>query len=219
MHFHLPKPLHGWREFVGEVGIIVIGVLLALGAENLVERWHWREQADISKDAFKGELGAAAGVAYERLVVQPCLQGRIRELSQLLADGTGAWKASPMAGTDKQYLNVMPIVYRAPSRLLPMDGWKNALSNETLNHLPAEQVRDLSALYYQIGDYDTLQKDEDKAAARLVPLAFNRVLDDRSRADLQASPCRSRPYQQPDGARSQPDHGSRARAPPEIPCI
>jgi len=23
MHFHLPKPLHGWREFAGEVGIIV----------------------------------------------------------------------------------------------------------------------------------------------------------------------------------------------------
>jgi hypothetical protein len=30
MHFHLPKPLHGWREFAGEVGIIVIGVLIAL---------------------------------------------------------------------------------------------------------------------------------------------------------------------------------------------
>ncbi len=28
MHFHLPKPLHGWREFVGEVGIIVVGVPL-----------------------------------------------------------------------------------------------------------------------------------------------------------------------------------------------
>lgn len=27
MDFHLPKPLHGWREFVGEVAIIVLGVL------------------------------------------------------------------------------------------------------------------------------------------------------------------------------------------------
>ena len=34
MHFHLPKPLHGWREFAGEVGIIVLGVLIALGAES-----------------------------------------------------------------------------------------------------------------------------------------------------------------------------------------
>jgi hypothetical protein len=30
MHVHLPKPLHGWRAFAGEVGIIVLGVLIAL---------------------------------------------------------------------------------------------------------------------------------------------------------------------------------------------
>ena len=27
MHFHLPKPLHGWRDFLKEVGIIVLGVI------------------------------------------------------------------------------------------------------------------------------------------------------------------------------------------------
>jgi hypothetical protein len=32
MQFHLPKPLRGWRAFVGEVGVIVLGVLVALGA-------------------------------------------------------------------------------------------------------------------------------------------------------------------------------------------
>ena len=37
MHFHLPKPLHGWREFAGEVGIIVLGVGIALSAEQIVE--------------------------------------------------------------------------------------------------------------------------------------------------------------------------------------
>ena len=30
MHVPLPKPLHGWREFAGEVGIIVLGVIIAL---------------------------------------------------------------------------------------------------------------------------------------------------------------------------------------------
>ena len=39
MHFHLPKPLHGWRAFAGEVGIIVLGVLIALGADQAVEDW------------------------------------------------------------------------------------------------------------------------------------------------------------------------------------
>lgn len=35
MHFHMPKPMHGWREFLGEVGIIVFGVLIALSAEQV----------------------------------------------------------------------------------------------------------------------------------------------------------------------------------------
>ena len=40
MHVHLPKPLHGWRAFVGEVGIIVLGVLIALGAGQIAESAH-----------------------------------------------------------------------------------------------------------------------------------------------------------------------------------
>ena len=50
MHFHLPKPLHGWREFIGEVGIIVVGVLVALTAEQLVEAAHWRSEARDFRD-------------------------------------------------------------------------------------------------------------------------------------------------------------------------
>ena len=34
MKLLVPKPLHGWRQFAGEVEIIVIGVLIALGAED-----------------------------------------------------------------------------------------------------------------------------------------------------------------------------------------
>ena len=45
MHIHLPKPIHGWREFVSEVGIIVVGILLALTAEQFVENWHWQKLA------------------------------------------------------------------------------------------------------------------------------------------------------------------------------
>ena len=31
------RPLHGWRAFFGEVGVVVLGVLLALGAQQLVQ--------------------------------------------------------------------------------------------------------------------------------------------------------------------------------------
>jgi hypothetical protein len=52
MHFHLPKPLHGWRAFAGEVGIIVIGVLIALSAEQFAEYLHNRAQVRHGEEAL-----------------------------------------------------------------------------------------------------------------------------------------------------------------------
>jgi hypothetical protein len=52
MHFHLPKPLHGWRAFAGEVGIIVIGVLIALSAERFAEYLHNRAQVRHGEEAL-----------------------------------------------------------------------------------------------------------------------------------------------------------------------
>jgi hypothetical protein len=56
MHFHVPKPLHGWRAFAGEVGIIVIGVLIALGAQQVVEDFHDRREVAELRSALRAEL-------------------------------------------------------------------------------------------------------------------------------------------------------------------
>jgi hypothetical protein len=54
MHFPLPKPLHGWRQFAGEVGVIVLGVLIALAAGQVVEWAHWRhQQHDVLERLFQ----------------------------------------------------------------------------------------------------------------------------------------------------------------------
>ena len=45
MDIHKPKPWHGVRELLKEVGTIVIGVLIAIGAEQGVEALHHRAQA------------------------------------------------------------------------------------------------------------------------------------------------------------------------------
>lgn len=53
MHIHLPKPLHGWRALVGEIGIIVVGVLIALSAEQFAEFMHNRGQVRQGEEALK----------------------------------------------------------------------------------------------------------------------------------------------------------------------
>jgi hypothetical protein len=84
MHFHLPKPLHGWREFLGEVGIIVIGVLIALSAEQIVEALHWRSEAREFRRAVDREAATNLGYyAFDQLQAK-CAEYRLDELQQML---------------------------------------------------------------------------------------------------------------------------------------
>lgn len=77
MHFHLPKPLHGWREFAGEVGIIVIGVLIALGAEQVVETIHWRHSVSQMREAMRSELVIDRTRVEVNLAQDGCINARL----------------------------------------------------------------------------------------------------------------------------------------------
>lgn len=44
MHVHIPKPIHGWKAFGTEIITIVIGILIALALEQVVEWLHWRDK-------------------------------------------------------------------------------------------------------------------------------------------------------------------------------
>jgi hypothetical protein len=80
MHVHLPKPLHGWRAFVGEVGIIVVGVLIALGAEQIVETLHWRSELAKFRDALNQEVALNLALYNYRVDQRQCLHRRIADL-------------------------------------------------------------------------------------------------------------------------------------------
>src|SRR3954469_17736141 len=83
MHIHLPKPLHGWREFVGEVGIIVIGVLIALGAEQVVEAMHWRSEVEAARQSLYDTVPGNLNAAKWRQQQQPCVDRRLAEIDQI----------------------------------------------------------------------------------------------------------------------------------------
>jgi hypothetical protein len=89
MYVHLPKPLHGWRALVGEVGIIVIGVLIALGAEQLVERLHWRHVLGDYRAALHEEVAHNIATYTYRLQQDRCADARIAELQRWL----DSWRA------------------------------------------------------------------------------------------------------------------------------
>jgi hypothetical protein len=58
MRFRMPRPLHGWDEFVHEIVIVVIGVLLALGGAQPSKRFRCAAKSPAS--ASRSIMNSAA---------------------------------------------------------------------------------------------------------------------------------------------------------------
>jgi len=189
MHVHLPKPLHGWREFAGEVGIIVLGVLIALGAEQLIEAAHWRQSARQASHAIQLELAAQQIEAMERLAVQPCLTGQLNVLAaRLSAFRGGIWKGMPMIvrqeGDKDAQQRTIAVAYRAPERLWVSDAWQTARSNGSLNHLSDSVVSEFAQEYSRGNRLLALQMQENEAASKLAALAVDGPIGPSDRVAL-----------------------------------
>ena len=79
MDIHKPKPWHGWREFLKEYAIIVVGVLTALAAEQGVEWLHWRHEVAEAHANLKPELQQNARSLRYSSLENACLLSRLSE--------------------------------------------------------------------------------------------------------------------------------------------
>src|ERR1700752_92654 len=77
MDIHKPKPWHGWPEFVKEIGTIVIGVLIALGAEQAVEWLHRQHEVTETREGRRDEMVGNATSMKLNLEEAPCLLARL----------------------------------------------------------------------------------------------------------------------------------------------
>jgi hypothetical protein len=76
----IPTPINGWRVFLGEVGVIVLGVLLALGAQQIVEDIEMRGEVRRFRDTIDHEIGLNLFVYEVRTRGSACNEKRINEL-------------------------------------------------------------------------------------------------------------------------------------------
>ena len=151
MHVHVPKPLHGWREFVGEVGIIVLGVLIALGAEQVVETWSWHHKVAVVRQSLLAELANDRARWDLNLQFSKCALRQSAPLDSWARDG-GRGEAPTFA-------------VRAPMILtMHTANWTLAASSQTLDHFPMREQLALAALY---GGIANRQKSLDQAVAAI----------------------------------------------------
>ncbi|MEO7503759.1 MAG: hypothetical protein ABIT69_01080 [Sphingomicrobium sp.] len=135
------KSLHGWRLFAGEVGVIVLGVLIALGAQQLMETWQVRQDVRAFRETIDREIGFTLYTQDVRYVQLDCDLRRVAEVRE--------WLDKSRSGAP------MPPIYpRGALGSAPYRGAWNSRDADTYRQLPAE-VRQKYAMFYD-GD-DNLQ--------------------------------------------------------------
>jgi hypothetical protein len=77
MDIHKPKPWHGLREFLKEYGIIVLGVLTALGLEQGVEAVHRSTEVREAREAIREEIMANTSILQWGMEEDKCLLAQL----------------------------------------------------------------------------------------------------------------------------------------------
>ena len=149
-------PVNSWRAFAGEISIIVIGVLIALAAEQLLDDWNWQQRIKAQKSALDEDVAGMWNAMSARTIVQNCVDKRLNELQLVFerrAKGSPLGIVSPIGRPAKWTGS------QAALRLATADG--------SLSHMRFDDKQ----AYFEVADsYDVFatSNDEERASWRVL---------------------------------------------------
>jgi hypothetical protein len=91
----LPKPIHGWRAFGGEVGVIVLGVLIAIGVQKVAESVNDARRVSNAEENIRVEIADNLGDLSKRADIQRCLTSRLEEIAHHLQQAEASPDSPP----------------------------------------------------------------------------------------------------------------------------
>jgi hypothetical protein len=175
MHFLLPIPLHGWRAFAGEVGIIVVGVLIALAAEQAVDDIRWHQKVAVVRKSLMEELGNDRGRWQVNMAEAPCLLDSIGKLDRWARSGSSGDVTAASADLSK-----------AGFLWMHSANWQLATASQTLDHFPMDQQLAFATAYDGVAHREVdIEKAADlfESIGSLIPMADT----DEGRRDLRGA--------------------------------
>lgn len=163
---HHPSPFHNWPEFLREVGVVVIGVLLALGAGQIVEAFHWRNEVEVERQALLSEVRDNLSVVAYRQSEQGCIDARLAQIAEVFR-----------RHAHNQALGLKRPVARPPLWTATTGSWDIAVSGQALGHMPQEEKLAFSDAFNVYKNFGLLRAEEDADWRKLALLDSPDLLD------------------------------------------
>ena len=177
------KPARSWRSLLTELAIVVLGVGLALAAQQAAEWWRWRADVAEAREFIATEMAENLVSAISRVRAAPCVERRLDTLARILDDAARDGRGLPPVGD-----------IGTPVRRLWRYGiWESVVASQTATHFPRQELSALGSLYKFIQRAEIYGQDELEAWSDLSAMAGpGRRLDPASEAELRRAMGRAR---------------------------
>jgi hypothetical protein len=140
------KPPHGWNAVAWELGIVTLGVLIALGAQQVVQDIHDRQAIAQLRSAFRAELADDRARWEDMQAADRCTLQRL--------DALDRWAATAPAGARLER------AYRLMLWNMHSSAWDIAKTSPAASSIPLDERLAYADLYSAIDNWREMLAEE-----------------------------------------------------------
>lgn len=172
------SPAMGWRAFWSEIVIVVLGVLIALAANEAVQNWNWRNKVQDGEIRLREDMDYIFILAAEQYSTAACVQAQLTDLSRKLTQSGQAW--TPITVNVDEATKTRFIV-RIPSRNHVSPVWDSLIADGTATRFTQEAQRTYGSISARLERAQVLNDQANELNWRLMALTHPMALNDDAR--------------------------------------
>jgi hypothetical protein len=151
------KPWSDWRENTREIAIVVVGVLIALLAQQATESWEWAHKVKVSEAAIRHELLADDGPeVYQRVALHPCMQAQLERI-----------RAAVEASRSRPEITKLVTEYKVVFVTYDRIAYESATASQVSTHMDQDALDLFTVPYTTLPAMDAANRQEAADLARL----------------------------------------------------
>lgn len=161
MEIHKPKPSHNLREFFSEVGIVLLGIVIALAGEEALRSLEARHKMRLVTEEMRQEISGDDGPQVsERIALSPCIGNALDSM-----------RHSVEQNADRSTIHEAIIRFATPRHTWDSTAFQAAISAGVLAQMPVDRVDAMSRFYSLMPALENANEREFRDGAGLAALS------------------------------------------------
>jgi hypothetical protein len=161
VEFHKAKPAHTLLEFLSEVAIVLLGIVIALAGEQVLSSLEWRHKVRLLSEEMRQEVSGDDGPqALERIALSPCINKALDTIRLSVEQNTG--RAAVLEAVNR---------FVTPRHTWDSIAFQAAVSSGVLGQLPVDRVDAMSRFYALMPALENANEREYRDGAGLAALS------------------------------------------------